>query len=82
MTLKMTRFPKNMMFSEKEELRAEVKNLRGRQVVDLRVWAAPKVYEAKWPTGKGLLIPISRWPEFRKMLVDLGTEIEAPSAHE
>ena len=75
-------FPKNISLSEKEELRAEIKERRGRPYVDLRVWAASGAGESKWPTGKGILIPVSSWPELQRMLADLGSEMKGPDVHE
>jgi hypothetical protein len=73
---------KNISLNEKEELRAQIMNRRGRSFVDLRIWAAPKSNESKWPTGKGVLIPVSRWPELKQLVSDLGLEIEGPVVHE
>lgn len=77
-----TVFPKNISLSEKEELRVEIKERRGQPFVDLRVWAAPKADEPKWPTGKGISIPASRWTALQRMLADLGPEIKAADVHE
>jgi len=74
--------PGNIDLSEREELRAEIKNRRGRAFVELRVWTAPKTDEPKWPTGKGFLIPASRWPELERMVADLASRLDAPVIHE
>jgi hypothetical protein len=78
----MTQLSKKIDLNENEELRVHIKHLHGRSFVDLRVWAAPKTGETKWPTGKGVLIPAARWPEFKRLMGDLGPAIEGAALHE
>lgn len=72
----MTKAVKNISLTSREELRAEIKGPQGRSFLDLRVWAAAKPEESKWPTGKGVLIPASRLKELRQLLEDLDAEME------
>ena len=65
----MKHLSKNISLSDKEELRAQIKELRGRTFLDLRIWAAPKTNETKWPTGKGVLIPASHCREIGQWMV-------------
>ena len=67
---------KKIKLSDKEDLRAEIKQWQNRSFVDLRVWTAPKTDEAKWPTGKGFLIPVSRVTDFIDLMDQLNKELK------
>lgn len=82
MTPDMAQPSRNISLNEKEELRVEIKDRRGEPFVDLRVWTAPKANEPKWPTGKGILIPASRWTALQRLLADLEPEIKTADVHE
>jgi len=62
---------KKILLSEKEELRVELRQLKGRAFADFRVYAHARAEEAKWPTGKGFLVPASRLQELRQALAEL-----------
>ena len=65
---------KIVALSNQEELRIEIKQWKGRAVADLRVYACSRPGEAKWPTGKGFLVPASQLAELRRALAALETE--------
>jgi hypothetical protein len=54
--------------NEMEELRIHLKKSKGREVVDIRVWASLKAGGEKIPTGKGVSIDRRQWEEFKNML--------------
>ncbi len=62
---------KKIVLSEKEELRVEVRQLKGRAFADFRVYAHARAEEEKWPTGKGFLIPAASLQELRQALEEL-----------
>ena len=62
---------KKIELSEKEELRIEVRQLKGRAFADIRVYARARAEEAKWPTGKGFLVPASRLQELQQAFAEL-----------
>ena len=62
---------KKIALSEKEELRIEVRQLKGHAFADFRVYAHSRAEEAKWPTGKGFLIPAARLQELQRALAEL-----------
>ena len=60
-------FPKNKF----EEVRVQVKEFKGYDLVDLRVYTAVKEGEEKVPTGKGLSINVSHFEELKKAILEL-----------
>ena len=65
---------KTINLSDKEELRAEIRRWKGRAYADVRVYACSRPQEAKWPTGKGFLVPVPQLPELRRALEELAAE--------
>lgn len=59
-------FPKNKF----EEVRVQIKEFKGYDLLDLRVYTAPKEGEEKVPTGKGLSINVSHFEELKKALLE------------
>lgn len=64
-----TSFPKNKF----EEVRVQIKEFKGYDLVDIRVYASAKEGTEKVPTGKGLSINVSHFIELKKALLE--TEI-------
>lgn len=62
-------FPKNKF----EEVRVQVKEFKGYDLIDLRVYTALKEGEDKIPTGKGLSINVSHFMELKKAILELET---------
>ncbi len=62
------------MLSEREELRVEIRTHKGRAFADVRVYACSRPEEAKWPTGRGFLVPVSRLSELRQAVAQLEAE--------
>lgn len=65
---------KKIELSEKEELRVEMRRLKGRAFADVRVYTHAHAQESKWPTGKGFLVPASRLGELRQAVTELEAE--------
>ena len=65
---------KKIELNEKEELRVEMRHLKGRAFADVRVYACAHAEDAKWPTGKGFLVPTIRLNELRQALAEIGAE--------
>ncbi len=61
-----TAFQKNKL----EEVRVHVKELKGYDLVDIRVYTALGEGEDMIPTGKGLSIDVSRFLELKKAILD------------
>lgn len=60
-------FPKNKF----EEVRVQIKEFKGYDLVDIRVYTAVKDGEEKVPTGKGLSINVSHFNELKKAVLEL-----------
>lgn len=58
-------FPKNKF----EEIRVQVKEFKGYDLVDIRVFASAKDGEEKVPTGKGVSINVSHFLELKKAIL-------------
>lgn len=58
-------FPKNKF----EEVRVQIKEFKGYDLVDIRVYTALKEGEDKVPTGKGLSINVSHFLELKKAIL-------------
>ena len=59
-------FPKNKF----EEVRVQIKEFKGYDLLDIRVYASAKEGTDKVPTGKGLSINVSHFAELKKALLD------------
>ena len=58
-------FPKNKF----EEIRVQIKEFKGYDLVDIRVFAGTKEGEEKVPTGKGISINVSHFLELKKAIL-------------
>ncbi len=61
-----TSFPKNKF----EEVRVQIKEFKGYDLVDLRVYTTLKEGEEKIPTGKGLSINVTHFNELKKAILE------------
>ncbi len=52
-----------------EEVQVQVREFKGYDLVDIRVYTSPKEGEEKIPTGKGLSINVSHFLELKKALL-------------
>ena len=52
-----------------EEIRIGVKEYKGFDLVDLRVWVESKEAGAKVPTAKGLSLNVELFPQFKKAIL-------------
>lgn len=57
-------FPKNKF----EEIRVQIKEFKGYDLVDIRVFAGSRDGEEKVPTGKGISINVSHFLELKNAL--------------
>ncbi len=55
-------FPKNKF----EEVRVAIKEFKGYDLLDIRVYAATKDGEEKVPTGKGISVNVSHFAELKQ----------------
>ena len=62
-------FPKNKF----EEIRVQIKEFKGYDLVDIRVYTALKEGEDKIPTGKGLSVNVSHFLELKKAILETET---------
>jgi hypothetical protein len=54
-----------------EEIRIGVKEYKGFDLIDLRVWVESKEAGGKVPTAKGLSLNVELFPQFKKALLQL-----------
>ena len=59
-------FPKNKF----EEIRVQIKEFKGYDLVDIRVFAGSKEGEEKVPTGKGISVNVSHFMELKKAFIE------------
>jgi len=59
-------FPKNKF----EEVRVHIKEFKGYDLLDIRVYTTLKEGEDKIPTGKGLSINVSHFMELKKAVLE------------
>ncbi len=59
------KFPKNKF----EEVRVQIKEFKGYDLVDIRVFAAAKDGEEKVPTGKGVSINVTHFGDLKKAIL-------------
>jgi hypothetical protein len=62
---------KKITLNDREELRIGIRHWKGRAYADLRVFAGSNPSEAKWPTGKGFLLPAERLQELCQAAAEL-----------
>lgn len=53
-----------------EEVRVQVKEFKGYDLLDIRVYATLKESEEKIPTGKGLSINVSHFYDLKKAILE------------
>ena len=58
-------FPKNKF----EEVRVQINEFKGYDLVDIRVYTTLKDGEEKIPTGKGLSLNVSHFPDLKKAIL-------------
>jgi len=56
-----------------EEVRIGVKEYKGFDLIDLRVWVESKEVGGKVPTAKGLSLNVELFPQFKKAVLQLET---------
>ena len=61
-----TSFQKNKF----EEVRVQIKEFKGYDLLDIRVYTSLKETDEKIPTGKGLSINVSHFHELKKALLE------------
>lgn len=61
-----TSFPKNKF----EEIRVSIKEFKGYDLFDIRVYASTKDGEDKVPTGKGISVNVSHFLELKKAFLE------------
>jgi len=54
-----------------EEVRIGVKEYKGFDLIDLRVWVESKEVGGKVPTAKGLSLNVELFPQFKKAVLQL-----------
>lgn len=54
-----------------EEVRLEVKEFKGQNLIDLRVYTSLREDGEKIPTGKGLSVNISHFGDLKKAILEL-----------
>ena len=59
-------FPKNKF----EEVRVSIKEFKGYDLLDIRVYAATKDGEEKVPTGKGISVNVSHFHELKSAFLE------------
>ena len=59
-------FPKNKF----EEIRVQVKEFKGYDLVDIRVFAGSKEGDEKVPTGKGISVNVSHFMDLKKAILE------------
>lgn len=65
-------FPKNKF----EEVRVQIKEFKGYDLVDIRVYTALKDSEEKIPTGKGLSLNVSHFYDLKRAILELETALK------
>lgn len=54
-----------------QEIRVGVKEFRGNDLIDIRVWTQTQFSEDKVPTSKGVSFNVSLFPEFKEAVLKL-----------
>ena len=65
-------FPKNKF----EEVRVQVKEFKGYDLLDIRVYTAAREGEEKVPTGKGLSINVTHFMDLKKAILEAETVLK------
>ena len=56
--------------TDSEEIRFEIREWKGRDFLDIRVYSRLGQGEEKFPTGKGVSIPLTEFQAFKEALTD------------
>lgn len=67
MDLCVATFPKNAF----EEIRVQVKQFKGYDLVDIRVFADSTLHGMKVPTGKGVSVPVAHFEELKQAILKM-----------
>jgi hypothetical protein len=54
-----------------EEVRFQIKEYKGKDLIDIRIWTDVKGADQKIPTTKGVTMNISHFPDLKKGLLEL-----------
>ena len=60
-----------------EEIRIGVKEYKGFDLIDLRVWVDSKEAGGKVPTAKGLSMNVELFPQFKNAILELESVLKA-----
>lgn len=60
-----------------EEIKIGVKEYKGFDLIDLRVWVDSKEAGGKVPTAKGLSLNVELFPQFKKAILELEKVLRA-----
>ncbi|MFC1621703.1 transcriptional coactivator p15/PC4 family protein [Candidatus Omnitrophota bacterium] len=63
--------------SPTEEVRGQIRNYKGRDRIDIRVWVDSKDGKERIPIPKGISLPIELMPEFKKLILDFDKAVES-----
>lgn len=58
-----------------EEVRVQIKEFKGYDLLDIRVYTALKETDEKIPTGKGLSINVSHFHDLKKAILEAETAL-------
>ena len=53
-----------------EEVQVQIKEFKGYDLIDIRVFTQPKEGSEKIPTGKGISLNVSLFPELKKAVIE------------
>lgn len=60
-------FPKNKY----EEVRFQIKEYKGKDLIDIRIWTDVKGAEDKIPTTKGVTMNVSHFPQLKRSILEM-----------
>jgi len=66
----MDKFIASFQKNKFEEVRVQIKEFKGYDLLDIRVYATLKETDEKIPTGKGLSINVSHFYELKKAILE------------
>ncbi len=66
----MNRLISSFAKNKSEDIRIEIKELKGKDILDIRVYTALEDGAEKFPTGKGLVLSPGDFPDFKKAVLD------------
>ncbi len=59
-----------------QEIRVGIREFKGNDLVDIRIWTMTQGAEEMVPTAKGVSINVSLFPELRKAIADVETALK------